>query len=217
MRRPFLHDTVADSNAAEIAACRRGERAAIAAVFRRHAAMLERALIRLVGPDADAEDLLQETFAEAIAGFSRFRGDAAIGTWLYRIAVNVAHKQLRRPHRRRTVSLEVVPEVVLEVVPEALIGAMSDGDTRRRPDELAQRRQLVERLYAHLDALGPKKRIAFLLHVIDDRPLAEVAALMGATRAATKSRVFLARRELLSRVRKDPGLRELVASGEGER
>lgn len=205
MHRPSLHDSAVDSTAAEIAACRRGERAAIEAVFRRHAAMLERALIRLVGPDADAEDLLQETFAEAIVAFARFRGDATVGTWLYRIAVNVAHKQLRRPHRHRTVSLEVVP------------GATSDSDARRRPDELAQRRQVVERLYVHLDALGPKKRIAFLLHVIDDRPLAEVAALMGATRAATKSRVFFARRELLSRVCKDPGLRELVASGEGDR
>jgi RNA polymerase sigma-70 factor, ECF subfamily len=162
-------------------------------------------LTRLVGPGADAEDLLQETFAEAITAFARFRGDAAVGTWLYRIAVNVAHKQLRRPQRRRTVSLEAVP------------AAASDTDTRCRPDELAQRRQLVERLYAHLDALGAKKRIAFLLHVIDDRSLAEVAALMGATRAATKSRVFLARRELLCRVRKDPGLRELIASGEGDR
>jgi RNA polymerase sigma-70 factor (ECF subfamily) len=205
MHRPSLHNTAANSTSAEIAACRRGERAAIEAVLQRHATMLERVLIRLVGPNADAEDLLQETFAEAITAFARFRGDAAVGTWLYRIAVNVAHKQLRRPQRRCTVSLEVVA------------GAASDTDARRRPDELAQRRQLVERLYTHLDALAAKKRIAFLLHVIDDRSLAEVAALMGATRAATKSRVFFARRELLSRVRKDPGLRDLVACGEGDR
>lgn len=166
--------------------------------------MLERVLVRLVGPGADAEDLLQETFAEAIAGFTRFRGDAAVGTWLYRIAVNVAHKELRRPHRQRTVSLEVVPNATTGA-------AIAPG-----PDELAQQRQAIERLYAHLDALGPKKRIAFLLHVVDDRPLAEVAALMSATRAATKSRVFLARRQLLSRVRKDPGLRVLIAHGEDE-
>jgi RNA polymerase sigma-70 factor (ECF subfamily) len=204
MRRVPSHD-IDETTAAEVAACRRGERDAIAAVFRRHAGMLEGVLTRLVGPDADAEDLLQETFAEAITAFAKFRGDAAVGTWLYRIAVNVAYKDLRRPHRRRTVSLEVVPDLA------------ADAELARGPDEVAQHRQLVERLYVHLDALGPRKRIAFLLHVIDDRPLAEVAALMNATRAATKSRVFLARRELLARIRKDPGLRELIASGEAGR
>jgi RNA polymerase sigma-70 factor (ECF subfamily) len=186
----------------EIAACRRGERGAIETVLRRHAPVLERALLRLVGPGADAEDLLQETFAQAIRGFSRFRGDAAVGTWLYRIAVNVAYHELRRPQRRRTLPLEVVADAAAPAV---------------RADDLAQRRQLAQRLYAHLDALAAKKRIAFLLHVIEDRPLAEVAALMGATRAATKSRVFFARRELLARIRKDPALREPVARGEADR
>jgi RNA polymerase sigma-70 factor, ECF subfamily len=188
-QQPDRHPT-----AAEIAACRRGERDAIEAVLRQHTTLLERGLARLVGPGADLDDLLQETFVEAITSFPRFRGEAAVGTWLYRIAINVAHKELRRPHRRRSVTLEVVPDIAAE----------------DHPRERAERRQAADRLYRHLDALTPKKRIAFLLHVIDDRPLAEVAALMGASRAATKSRVFLARRELLARVRKDPGLRSLI-------
>lgn len=198
VRRTPSPGIAADATAAEVAACRRGERQVIDAVFRRHAGMLERVLVRLVGPGADAEDLLQETFAEAITAFSRFRGDAAVGTWLYRIAVNVAHKELRRPHRRRNISLEVVP------------GIDAGRDGAHRPEQITERRRIARRVYAHLDALGAKKRIAFLLHVIDDRPLAEVAVLMGASRAATKSRVFWARRELLSRARKDRALRDLL-------
>ena len=115
----------------------------------------------------------------------------------------MAHKHLRRPRRRRAASLEIVADPAAP--PET------------RPDVVAERQQLVERLYLHLEALGARKRIAFLLHVIDDRPLAEVAALMGATLAATKSRVLFGRRQLLSRVRKDPELRELCAPREADR
>lgn len=163
--------------------------------------MLERLLTRLVG-SSDAEDLLQDTFVAAIRSFPRFRGDAAVETWLFRIAVNVAHKHLRRPHQRRAAaSLQIVSDPA--------------APPEKRPDQVAERRQSIERLYVHLEALGARKRIAFLLHVIDDRPLAEVAALMGASLAATKSRVLFARRQLLSRVRKDPQLRELCAAKDG--
>jgi len=62
-----------------------------------------------------------------------------------------------------------------------------------------------------------KKRLAFVLYVFEGRPIDEVAALTGATRVATKSRVFWARRELLARVAADPVLRELGQSMGGAR
>jgi RNA polymerase sigma-70 factor (ECF subfamily) len=182
----------------EVAACRRGDRVAQEAVFRRHGPVLERLLTRLVGHHADVEDLLQETFIEAIRSFPSFRGESAVQTWLHRIAVRAAYRHLRRRGRRRTVSLELVGD--------GGAGGVASG----RPDEIAQRREHLERLREHLEALAPKKRIAFVLHVVEDRSLADVAALMGATRAATKSRVFWARRELLARVRRDHGLRDLL-------
>jgi RNA polymerase sigma-70 factor, ECF subfamily len=187
---------------AQLAGCRRGDRAALEAVLGAHAPRLERLLARLVGPGADAEDLLQETFIEAITAFPRFRGDASVSTWLHRIAVHVAHRHLRRPQRRRTVSLEVVP-------------GNERPDPAASPERGVELRRQLERLYGHLDRLSANKRIAFLLHVVDDRPIAEVAALMGATEAATKSRVFWARRALLARVARDPGLADLVAPEEG--
>jgi RNA polymerase sigma-70 factor (ECF subfamily) len=78
--------------------------------------------------------------------------------------------------------------------------AEGDLDARRR----------LQRLHAHLQAIGPKKRIAFVLHVFEGHALEEVAALMGASVAATKSRVFWARRELLKRAARDPLLRDLL-------
>ncbi|MET0389383.1 MAG: RNA polymerase sigma factor [Polyangiales bacterium] len=175
--------------------CRRGDRQALDQVFRAHAPYLERVLHRVAGRSLDVEDLLQSTLVAAIQAFPGFRGEAQVRTWLARIAVHTAQDKLRRVARQRQLPLEAAPE------PHVNETADSGIDERRR----------LARLELHLDALGPKKRAAFVLHVFEGLPLDEVAALTGAGLSATKSRVFWARRELLRRVRKDPWLSELAA------
>lgn len=174
-------------------ACRRGDRHALDHVFRTHAEVLERLLSRLIGPKADVEDLLQETFAAAMLAFPKFRGEASVRTWMHRIAINIAHHHLRQPRSHLDVSLDEAST------------AQSEQDMA--PDALAED-QLTERLYEHLDELDAPKRIALILHVIEDRPIAEVAALIGASKSATKSRIFWARRALLKRLRRDPSFDE---------
>jgi RNA polymerase sigma-70 factor (ECF subfamily) len=181
-----------------IDACRRGDLAAIGSVLRDHAAELERLLGRIVGNAPDVQDLLQDTFEAAIRGFATYRGKAPIGGWLAAIAVRVAYRHLRHPERRPRKSLELVVEQ----------GTQQHNDAA---GELTSERQVLERIYRHLAALSPKNRIAFVLHVVEERPIAEVAALMGATQAATKSRVFLARRHLVRRAGRDPVLREFAS------
>src|SRR5262245_17847430 len=162
------------------------------AVFRAHAEGLARLLTRIVGPSIEIEDLLQETFAEAITAFQRFRGEASVKTWLHRIAIHVAHQHLRRPRHRREVALDD-PETVAR-----------DAE----PASVPELRELTQRLYRHLDALDAAKRIAFVLFAIEEYTVDEIAALTGASRAATKSRIFWARRALLRRMRRDPRLTE---------
>jgi RNA polymerase sigma-70 factor (ECF subfamily) len=178
-----------------IEACRRGERQALERVFSAHAPYLERVLARVAGRSLEVEDLLQMTLMAAIQAFPRFRGEASVRTWLARIAVHTAHDKLRSAAQRRR-------------------GELPDFDALPANDEAADddldRRRRLQRLEYHLAALGPKKRIAFVLHVFEGMPLEEVAALMGAGLAATKSRVFWARRELLRRALRDPLLRELA-------
>jgi RNA polymerase sigma-70 factor (ECF subfamily) len=168
----------------QIAACRRGDRNALEAVFRAHAPDLARLLTRLVGPSIDVEDLLQETFAAAITSFASFRGEAAIRTWLHRIAIHLAHQHLRRPRHRREVGL-----------PDEELPA---------PEVSSERRELAARLYAHLDALDPAKRVAVILYVIEGHTVDEIAALVGASRTATRSRIFWGRRALLRALQRDP-------------
>ena len=190
-----------DPAPAVIEACRRGNREALDSVLRANAPAIERLLARMVGPGADLEDLLQNTLIAVVEAFPRYRGEASVRTWMTRIAVNVVRQHLRRPYRRRRVSLELVPAEPADASPAA--------------DEVADQREMLERMFHHLDAIGPRKRLAFVLHVFEGHPIDEVAALTGASKSATKSRVFWARRALLARARKDPVLRTLL-SDEGD-
>ena len=186
-----------------VEACRRGERSALQAVFVAHGPYLERLLTRIAGPNGEVEDLLQATFVAAIRAFPGFRGEAQVRTWMSRIAVRIAQEQLRRPEYRRRISLELVDDI------------RADDDSRA-PDQQIESKRRLEHLYRHLDAIAAKKRVAFVLHVFEGYPVEQVAALVGASVSATKSRVFWARRELLARARRDPLLRGLFGE-EGPR
>ncbi|RLB65891.1 MAG: hypothetical protein DRI90_00780 [Deltaproteobacteria bacterium] len=200
--RPIGRPTTATQ--ADIEGCRRGDRRALDALFRAEAPALERVITRLLGPVPEVEDVLQSTLMAAIDAFPRYRGEASVRTWLTRIAVHMVYGHLRRPQRRLRPKLELVQAVQ----------AQQPGPPG--PERIAASKQLVERLYGHLDAVGTKKRIAFILHVLEGRPIREVAALVGASETATKSRVFFARRALMGRVRRDPEMRELLAEPDDE-
>jgi RNA polymerase sigma-70 factor (ECF subfamily) len=177
-----------------IAACRAGDRGALDRVVRPLLPALEHLLARLVRDPADVEDLLQSTLAAAIAAFPRFRADASVKTWLFRIATCQVQDHWRSPSRRRRVALELVEEPAID----------------SRADAHADARRRLARVYEHLAAIAPKKRVAFILHVIDGRPMEEVAAVMGATVFATRSRVLWGRRALMARLRRDPRVADLV-------
>jgi RNA polymerase sigma-70 factor (ECF subfamily) len=169
----------------QIEACRRGDRSALDAVFRSHAESLARLLTRIVGPTIDVEDLLQDTFAEAIRSFPSFRGEASIKTWLHRIAIHVAHQHLRRPRHRREVVVAEPPDVAFDPATPEL-------------------REVTRRLYEYLDGLDATKRVALVLYAIEGHTVDEIAVLMRATKTATRSRIFWARRSLLRQMRRDP-------------
>jgi RNA polymerase sigma-70 factor (ECF subfamily) len=177
-----------------VEACRRGERRAIELVLRPLLPALERLLARLVRDPADVDDLMQSTLTAAIVAFPRFRGDASVKTWLLRIAALRVQDHWRSPSRVRRVALELVDE------PAAEGRAAEQADARRR----------LARVYDHLAAIAPKKRLAFVLHVIDGRSIEEVAEVMDATVFATRSRVLWGRRALMARLRRDPLVADLA-------
>jgi RNA polymerase sigma-70 factor (ECF subfamily) len=176
---------------ATLDACRRGERPALERVFSVEAPKLERTLSRIVGSRADVEDLVQKTLVIAIRNFPTFRGEASVRTWLTSIAVRTARDHVRRPVR-------------------ALALVHNPEDPRPNPEVMTDGHRRWDAFQKTLGKLDSKKRIAFVLHVIEGRSMEEVAALTGATRAATKSRVLFARRKLVRLMKNDPHLADLV-------
>jgi RNA polymerase sigma-70 factor (ECF subfamily) len=185
-------------DAALVERCLGGDRAAERELFRRERGRVHATLYRVLGGNRDMEDLLQEAFLEVFRSLRSYRAEAKLSTWIDRITVRVAYRWLQ--HRRDGVTpLDLVPEPV----------AADPG-----PDRRARAREGVRRLYAALATLSPPARLAFALHVIDGRPLREVADLVGATLVATKVRIWRAQRELEKRAAADPVLAQYLAEEE---
>jgi RNA polymerase sigma-70 factor (ECF subfamily) len=182
--------------------CRDGDPASLDRFFRTYFAYVARVIGRLIGSTPDLQDLVHATFIEAIGSFDRYRGGASLKTWVTRIAVHLSLNELRAGVRRH---------VPLELVPPSI----EPRDASSAADVQLSVHQLGQQLHALLDKLGPKKRVAFLLFTIEEYSIDEVAALTGASRAATKSRIWFARRELLAAVKNRPELRQFVQSAVG--
>ncbi len=179
--------------------CVAGDRPAQQWLFRREVDRVHVVLYRVLGPTRDLEDLVQEAFLEVFRSLASFRGDALLATWIDRVTARVAYAYLSRRK----------PQTAwLEAVPEPASGAPSAE--RRVLD-----REAARRFYRELDRLDVKMRIAFSLHAIDGRELTDVARVMDATLAATKARVWRARRELERRARGDTLLAAFLREGRG--
>ena len=164
--------------------CRQGDLAAFEEVYRTHAGRLYSVACRLVGNQADAEDLLQEIFLAAHRKLDSFRGDSALGTWLYRLATNLCLDHLRSKATRTSQLTDT-----LENEP-----GLSDATSRG----------LAERTVARLDLeralakLPEGCRAAFVLHDIEGLEHREVAGILGVAEGTSKSQVHKARLRLRS-------------------
>jgi RNA polymerase sigma-70 factor (ECF subfamily) len=179
----------------ELAArCVSGDAAAQRDLFERERRYVHATLFRIVGSNLDMDDLVQDAFFEVYRSLHGFRGEASLRTWIDRCTVRVAYAYFAR--RPRGPQLAVLP-------------AREPESPSAEAQILA--REATRRLYAELARLDPKQRVAFTLHVVDGRPLSEVASLTDSSIVATKSRIWRARRALDARARKDSVLRDFLA------
>ena len=179
--------------------CLEGQEAAARDLFRRHRGRVHATLYRVLGSNRDMDDLLQEVFVQVFGSLRSWRAEASLATWIDRIAVRVAWRHIGQ--RKARVALDLVE-----------VDAPSTEVTGARR---AAARDGVRRLYAALDTLSPPARLAFTLHELDGRPLAEVAEVTGASVTATKLRVWRARRALHALAAKDPLLADLIDEAGG--
>jgi RNA polymerase sigma-70 factor (ECF subfamily) len=161
-------------DAALVAAVLGGERAAFDVIVERHQRAVYHVCYRFTNNQADASDLVQDVFVRAYRGLARYKGQAALGTWLYRIAVNVC---LNKVSARR-VTLEPLDDN--PIVDTGL----------ERPDEPLMRSDRDRQLKAAIARLPKKQRATVILRVYHELPHEEIARLLGSSVGAVKANFF---------------------------
>jgi len=158
-------------------------------VFRDYAPRIYHIARRMLGNDADAEDVAQDVLLQVIRKLDTFRGESALGTWLHRVTVNaaLAHRQKRANRQKRETG---------EPVDEMLDAGGPSGPVKRwntSPDEpvlAAEQAALIEDAITRLPA---PFRDVYVLADVEGMPNAEIADLLGLSVPAVKSRLHRAR------------------------
>ena len=191
----------------------RGEARAFETLMRRHRTPIHSFLCRLTGDRARAEDLLQDTFLRVVKGAGAWEPRAAVRTWLFTIARNLAADEARRRVFRDAEPLDA---------PRPGAAALGDrvADGSRAPDDAAGDALLRPRLEAALASLPAEQREVFLLREHAGLSFPEIAEATGANENTVKSRLryaLLALRDRLAEqgVAPEAGRPAEAAAGRG--
>jgi RNA polymerase sigma-70 factor (ECF subfamily) len=175
-------------DAADVAACQRGEREAFDRLVERYQRDVYRLCYRYVNNHDDANDMSQEVFLKAYRALARFRGESAFSTWLYRIAVNTC-LNYRSARRHPTAELS-------DALPDRGPGA----------GEVLERNETARRVRHAVSRLPDRQRATLILKVYHDLTHEEVAGILGSSVGTVKANLFHAL----------GNLRRMLAAGAGE-
>lgn len=165
----------------------------------------QRRVERLVGRmvrDVDlVQDIAQETFIRAYRALAQFRGDAQFYTWLYRIAVNTAKKQLMELKRDPLVfqsQLSSGDDDETSAAERELNSSVADTET---PEAVLASKEIAEAVNAAMDALPEELRMAITLREIEGLSYEEIAQALDCPIGTVRSRIFRAREAISSRIK----------------
>ena len=179
--------------------CQIRDEAAFAELIDRHRSAALRTAFSILRDKQEAEDEVQNAFWKAYEHIGHFQQEAKFSTWLTRIVVNQCLMRLRQLRRVKVFYVE-----------EAL-GLQEDNmapelpDFRQSPEQELGQEQVAKVLREEIRKTPPLLRNVFLLRDVEQRPMPEVAELLGISIAAAKSRLLRARAELRLRMRKHYG------------
>jgi RNA polymerase sigma-70 factor (ECF subfamily) len=156
-------------------------------------------IYRYIGDAEEAEDLTQDTFVCAFRAWSHFRGDSAVFTWLYRIAINLSKnrlKQLRRKRSAEPLSLDEPVKTDHEGVEREI------EDWSLSPERALANKELGLFLAAQVTRLPPDFKEVVILRDYEGLSYQEISDVVGCSVKAVKSRLFRARTILRDRLRR---------------
>jgi len=186
-----LVDATADAEL--VAKLQGGSEAAFRTLVERYQARVYHTVFSLLRNSEEAEDVAQEVFVEVHQTIGRFRGEAALSTWLYRLATSRALKNLRRARAKKRFAYFT-----------SLLG-FDNGVLHEPPDHahplaLLEGQQQLQLLLAHIARLPSQQQVAFTLRHEQELNYEEIAAVLDTTVPAVESLLFRARQTLRKHV-----------------
>ena len=165
----------------------------------------QRRVARLIGRmvrDTDlVQDIAQETFIRAYRALAQFRGDAQFYTWLYRIAVNTAKKQLLELKRDPLVfqsQMKTGEDDETSGPERELNSGAADAET---PEAVLASKEIAQAVNAAMDALPEELRMAITLREIEGMSYEEIATALECPIGTVRSRIFRAREAISARIK----------------
>ena len=166
-----------------------GNEAAFRNLVERYQDRIYRTVLSLLRSPEEAEDVAQEVFMEVYQTIGRFRGDAALSTWLYRLATSRALKNRQKARAKKRfayfTSLLGLGNDVLHEVPD-----------HAHPLALLEGQQQLRLLFDHIARLPDQQQVAFSLRHEQELSYEEIAAVLTTTVPAVESLLFRARQTL---------------------
>ena len=179
-REPGYKVTVTNPTDGELVeSCLAGRRDAFDLLVERHQRHVYQLCYRFVGNHEDASDLAQDVFIRAYRGLGKFKGQASLGTWLYRIGVNVC---LNKVGTKTPQPAALDP---LLAASDERIAATEEG-----ADAAVLRGERAGQVRAAIARLPRKQRATLILRVYHDLPHEEIAGILGSSVGAVKANFF---------------------------
>lgn len=169
---------------AQVDAVRAGQPGAFAALVKRHQGLVWHLVYRMVQHPDDCRELCQEVFLRVHRKLDQFRFESSLATWIGRIAFTISARHLQRK-RLPLVEADDESQLAVETAPDDFDLAAACAD-----------QELIGRLHAALDDLPPVPRTVLTLYYLDERSVAEVAAIMDRPEGTVKNLLFRARSRL---------------------
>lgn len=164
----------------------RGNREAFDELVNRYQSRMFQLVRILTSGDAEAEDLVQDTFVRAYRAVGQFRGDSTFRTWLHRIAVNVVRSHAARRNSRgrpRSVEADAADD-------DAAVGRLASHEDL---EDAVVRRRTIDQALARLP---PEMRLLITLRDVQGLEYREIAVITGLPIGTVESRIFRGRRRL---------------------
>jgi RNA polymerase sigma-70 factor (ECF subfamily) len=165
-----------------------GNKDAYGALVRAHSATVFRVAFRIIGNDAEAEEIVQEAFLRGYQQLASFQQRSSFGTWIYRIAVNCALNRISKP------SIEADYRHGDESDPEQK--TVQVATQQADPERVLLDREINAARELAMLRLTPTEKSAFVLRHLEDRSTNEIAELLGIAPNAAKQAVFRALQKL---------------------